>query len=55
MTAKDKSASEHKDASAPAERRPPLDILHEMLVQIAAHLGNPPRLEALLAELEEKM
>ena len=53
--AHEKKAVETATPSPPADKPPESsDILLALLTEIAAHLGNPPRLEALLAELQAK-
>lgn len=40
---------------APEKLRRPIDVMHELLAGVVAHLGNHPKLEALLEELKAKL
>ena len=40
---------------APEKVRRPIDVMHEALRELAALLGNHPRIEALLDELKAKL
>lgn len=53
--AADAQVADKKASAAPAPPPPPRDpsvITHDLLAEIVNHMGNPPRLHALVAELE---
>jgi hypothetical protein len=56
-TAADEERSKESVASGkPPAKKPPRsveEVLHDLVVEIASHIGNPPRVQVLLDELFE--